>query len=78
MDLSQIRSLLQDENIEAVDLYLKANATEKVIRVEEIGNKSTSHVLFVKKPVERKIDLKNVGSHKGIKKNKNSVSKIIK
>lgn len=74
MDLNQIRYLLLDDDIDAVDVTL---TTKEVIRVEEIDNKSTADVLIVKKPKTALIGLKHVAVVKGVKKSKNSVSTII-
>lgn len=73
MHLNLILSLLQDEDIEAVEVHL---TTKEAIKVKEISDKSTDDVLIVKEPENTLISLKNIALVKGIKKRDRDVSHI--
>lgn len=74
MYLNQIISLLQDDGIEAVKVFLKTK--EKGIIVKKISDESTADVLIVKEPEVALISLKNVELVKGISKRDSDVSHI--
>ena len=74
MDLSQIRSLLQDEDVEALKVVL---VTNEKYTIEKISDESTGDTLIVKEPQSLLIPLQHVSVVQGIPKRKNSVSTII-
>ena len=74
MNLNQIRSLLQDENIEGLKVILD---TKDKFTIEKISDESTGDTLIVKEPQSLLIPLQHVSVVQGIKKKKNSVSTII-
>ncbi|MFH4910610.1 hypothetical protein [Staphylococcus cohnii] len=74
MNLNQIRSLLQDENIEGLKVILD---TKDKFTIEKISDESTGDTLIVKEPQSLLIPLQHVSVVQGIPKRKNSVSTII-
>lgn len=74
MDLSQIISLLQDEDVEALKVVL---VTNEKYTIEKISDESTGDTLIVKEPQSLLIPLQHVSVVQGIPKRKNSVSTII-
>lgn len=73
MYLNQIISLLQDDGIEAVKVFL---TTKEEITVKKISDESTADVLIVKEPESALIPLKHVSLVKGVKKRKTDISNV--
>lgn len=74
MNLNQIISLLQEEDVEALKVVL---VTNEKYTIEKISDESTADVLIVKEPHQLLIPLQHVSVVQGIPKRKNSVSTII-
>ncbi|MEB8147421.1 hypothetical protein NGH48_04365 [Staphylococcus xylosus] len=74
MNLNQIISLLQDEDVEALKVVL---VTNEKYTIEKISDQSTADLLIVKEPKSLLIPLQHITVVQGVPKRKNSVSTII-
>ncbi|MFC3466655.1 hypothetical protein CD120_05200 [Staphylococcus saprophyticus] len=74
MNLNQIISLLQDEDVEALKVVL---VTNEKYTIEKISDESTADLLIVKEPRKLLLPLQHITVVQGVPKRKNSVSTII-
>lgn len=74
MNLNQIISFLQDEDVEALKVVL---VTNEKYTIEKISDQSTADLLIVKEPKSLLIPLQHITVVQGVPKRKNSVSTII-